>query len=272
MLCKNVQLTNPSTNWTIIEPNPIPVGNVKAQYIRGFFDSSFKTDENFDMVVHSHTLEHSYNPQKFISDISNILSCGNFHCFRVQNKEHWLRRKYTNALNFEHTYLLNDVYIENLLKNSGFEIIKKQDFGDKHSTFYAAVKTKAISDRRASYSQKMYDDNFNLISAYRRYLTDEVSKINNEIRKQEGPVYLFGAHVFSQTLVCLGLDTKNIKYLLDNSDAKIGKRLYGTNLSVQSPKILKGEKNPVVIIRAGAYQNEIIRGIRNLHNGNTEFI
>jgi len=272
MLCKNFQSINPSINWTIIEPNPIPVENIKAKYIRAFFDDSFITNENFDMVVHSHTLEHSYNPQKFISDISKYLSKGNFHCFSVPNIEEWLKRKYTNALNFEHTYLLNDFYIENLLTSNGFKIIKKQEFGDKHSTFYAAVKSEAIVDKKDNYPIAMYENNLNLINTYKDYLADEVSKINNELSQLKAPVYLFGAHVFSQTLICLGLDTKNIKFLLDNSEAKIGKRLYGTNLLVQSPKILKDEKNPTVIIRAGAYQNEIIDGIRKLHNSNTKFI
>ena len=53
----------------------------------------------------------------------------------------------------------------------------------------------------------------------------------------------FGAHIFSQYLIMLGLSTKNIKYILDNNKDKQNKRLYGTDLIVKSPKSLTGIKN-----------------------------
>ena len=44
----------------------------------------------------------------------------------------------------------------------------------------------------------------------------------------------------------------------DNNDPKKqGKRLYGTNLMVQSPSVLREVKNPIVILRAGVYNQEI---------------
>ena len=52
---------------------------------------------------------------------------------------------------------------------------------------------------------------------------------------------------------------------------KHGKRLYGTNLVVQSPKVLKGMDNPVVILKAGVYNQEISDDILNNINPNTIF-
>ena len=44
----------------------------------------------------------------------------------------------------------------------------------------------------------------------------------------------------------------------DNNDPKKqGKRLYGTNLMVQSPSVLREVKNPIVILKAGVYNEEI---------------
>ena len=48
-------------------------------------------------------------------------------------------------------------------------------------------------------------------------------------------------------------------------------RLYGSNLKVKSPEILKKYKNPVVILKAGIY-NEIKKQILNQINKKTKFI
>jgi len=59
---------------------------------------------------------------------------------------------------------------------------------------------------------------------------------------------------------------------LDNSPIKIGKRLYGTNLKVNSPKILSKSSNPMVILKAGVYNDEIKKDIIENINPNTSFI
>jgi hypothetical protein len=77
------------------------------------------------------------------------------------------------------------------------------------------------------------------------------------MRDTTQPVYLFGAHVFAQYLIAFGLDTSLIVSLFDNDPKKLGKRLYGTNLRVQSPSVLREVKNPIVILKAGVYNEEI---------------
>ena len=51
--------------------------------------------------------------------------------------------------------------------------------------------------------------------------------------------------IFSQYLFAFGLDIKPIISILDNSPIKIGKRLYGYDIDVNSPKILSNYKNYV---------------------------
>ena len=93
-----------------------------------------------------------------------------------------------------------------------------------------------------------------------------VKDINRKILNANSAVYLFGAHVFSQYLINFGLNTSNIKCILDNDTKKQNKRLYGTNLKVSSPKILKKIKQGIVILRSGVYNNEIKKDIlENIH-------
>jgi hypothetical protein len=48
--------------WTILEPNPSPVPDCTAKFIKGFFDQNFIYTEDFDTIIHSHVFEHIYNP------------------------------------------------------------------------------------------------------------------------------------------------------------------------------------------------------------------
>ena len=48
--------------------------------------------------------------------------------------------------------------------------------------------------------------------------------------------------------------------------------LYGTNLKVNSPKILSDSLNPMVILKAGIYNDEIKKDILENINPNTTFI
>ena len=68
-----------------------------------------------------------------------------------------------------------------------------------------------------------------------------------------------------------GLKKNKIKCILDNDKKKQNKRLYGTNLKVYSPKILKSAKNATVILRSGVYNNEIKNDIINNINKNIVF-
>ena len=118
----------------------------------------------------------------------------------------------------------------------------------------------------------MYDKNKNTFQDYIDHHINDVNKINTIINKTEIPVYLFGAHIFSQYLISFGLDTSNIVCILDNDAKKENRRLYGTSLISKSPKILKDIPNALVILRAGVYNDEVKKDILTNINPNVIFI
>ena len=107
------------------------------------------------------------------------------------------------------------------------------------------------------------------VDYHKQLIKDLNAKIDNIGGDQ--PIYLFGAHVFAQYLIEFGLDTSRIICLLDNDTNKQGKRLYGTNMTVESPKILADVKNPIVILKAGVYNQEVSDDIVNNINFDTIF-
>ena len=82
-------------------------------------------------------------------------------------------------------------------------------------------------------------ENKNLFDNFLNYHTKLIRDLNNKIKNTSSPVYLFGAHVFSQYLIQEGLNTKKIKYILDNDNNKHYKRLYGSSLEVRPLSIIK---------------------------------
>jgi hypothetical protein len=256
--------------WTILEPNPIPVQGSSARFIKGFFDENFVYLESFDTVIHSHVLEHIYKPNEFMNQLSGFMSNGKKLVFSLPNLEAMINKKYTNCINFEHTVLLTEPYVEYLLAQNGFKLLNKEYFMDDHSIFYSAVRDDSV--KPILLSQSLYEKNKKLYLDYVQYHKTLISDLNRKISEIEQPIYLFGAHVFAQHLLEMGLNSDKIVSLLDNDPKKQGRRLYGTNLYVASPRVLSDVTNPIVILKAGVYNNEIKNDILENINNTTQFL
>lgn len=256
--------------WTILEPNPSPVQGCPARFIKGFFDERFSCSDSFDVVVHSHLFEHVYHPAEFMRHLGSFVPEGKHLVFSLPNMQAMLERKYTNCINFEHTVLLTEPHIEFLLSQNGFRTVAREYFLEDHSIFYAAVRDGGVA--AASLPRGLYSRYRELYLEYLRYHKQLIEKLNRDIRDCGRPVYLFGAHVFSQYLIAFGLDTGPIVSLLDNDPNKQGKRLYGTPLQVSSPKALEGVENPLVILKAGVYNEEVRQDILTNINPGTRFL
>ena len=241
--------------WTILEPNPAPVDGCEARFIKGFFDDKFSYEDVFDAVVHSHVFEHIYEPDQFMRHLAGFMAEGKHLVFSLPNMQVMLERKYTNCINFEHTVFLTEPYVEFLLAKHGFRLLTKEYFMDDHSIFYAAVRD--LSVKPLDLPHHLYEKNKQLYMNYVRYHEELIKDLNRKIRGSTQPLYLFGAHVFAQYLIAFGLDTSRIVSLLDNDQKKQGKRLYGTNMMVQSPRVLRDVNKPSVILKAGVYNQEI---------------
>jgi hypothetical protein len=281
ILNKLYQDLDETIDWTIIEPNPIPVNGVTAHFIKGYFDDHFKFDKQVDAILHSHVFEHMYDPHIFLNHINNLLSKkkkkgggeeGKYMLFSLPNFEEMLKRKYPNMLNFEHTIFLTEPYIEYLLSKYHFRVIKKEYFKEDHSIFYACISDSKV--KSSSLSKGLFEYNKKNFLEYVNYFHQLIDDLNSKIKtlQNDQKLYLFGAHIFSQFLINFGLNVKRIDCIIDNDFNKQGKRLYGTDFKVFSPKCLSNDNDPVVILKAGAYSQEIKKDILENINSKTSFL
>ena len=85
-----------------------------------------------------------------------------------------------------------------------------------------------------------------------------------------------GRHLYGRTIVralppAFGLQEKYFLNALDNAPGKIGRRLYGTNLTVKSPKFLQKHDEAIVVLTASIYTDEIKKDILEKINPNILF-
>ncbi len=250
-------------SWTNVEPNPVKSRNPRIKVIAKPFDERFGTKQNPDAIVHSHVLEHMFDPDVFLRHVNSILKKGDAQLFSVPNLDRYLSNDQSNCVNFEHTIFLTEYFVDYFLAKNGFKILEKKYFHD-HSIFYA---TRKMSDGGADVPvvphYKEYKRRF---ARYIRNSNAIAARINKKIARAPGNVYLVGAHVFSQMLMNLGVDTRKVKCILDNSKIKQGKRLYGTKLRIKPLESIRGEKNPTVVVRMGAYQKEVKDQLRRINS------
>ena len=259
-------------NYKLIsfDPNGKKNQNPKHQIVNDFFSKKYskKFKGKISLVIHSHLFEHIYDPNLFLKNIHETLEPNGYHIFSVPNLKFMIKKGFSNAMNFEHPYFLEENMIDYLLNKNGFVIVKKKKFLN-HSIFYETKKIQKKSNNKIGY--KKFDINKKLFINYNKKLKKDIFNLNKKI-KDRNNIFLFGAHIFSQMLIFNGLNLNSVKNVLDNDKKKQNQYLYGTNIKVIDPTSLKKIKNPIIILRAAQYSKEIKELILKKINSSTKFL
>lgn len=236
-----------SLNYTVIDPSMKPTSEVTV--IPELFTNVDVYNKKFSTIIHSHTVEHFYDPISDLISMKYMLVTGGKIIMSVPLTHVQLEHHHLNALNLEHTYSINLNILLHMLDDAGLSAIKIERFND-YCVFVSAVRKSSTG-------------------TYESHIKNIKSTVK-QINDYGKPIYMFGAHVFSQTLINAGV-TCPIIAVLDDDVHKIGHRLYGTDVMVQSPTILANVIHPVVLVRAAQYTNEIVGRINDI-NPTTTFI
>lgn len=248
--------------WTNIEPGNYENKNSKVNVINSYFEE-YNFNKKYDTIVHSHVFEHVYDPIKFLKKINSILTDDGLHYISIPNMKHWLSNGYPNTLMFEHTFYVDENILECMLNLTGFSIVDK--FVTNHSIFVCCKKSQLLTETAVCNTREIKET----FSTYVEKLKKEVNFIVDKVKDKK--VYIFGAHIFTQIIINLGLNSDKIISILDNDLFKKGKRLYGTNIYVDSPSILEKVNSPIVICRCGIYTEEIKNDLLSI-NSSIQFI
>jgi len=261
---------NDYNKWFIVEPNKNDaiIFNENIHFIETFFGEHFEIDDKIDVIIHSHLFEHIYEPNVFLKKCYETLSADGEMFFGVPNMDVIAETGICPFLGifFEHTIALTKENIKYVLTKNNFEIVEIIDY-KQHSTLYHC---------RKKTNQDWIPRKHQIINKYETFMqTNKVyeafaEKCNERIVNSNKDVYIFGASYNTQFLMCFGIRVDKIKGILDNSKEKQGKYLYGYELQIYDPNVLKNS-DCIVILKNGYYLNEVFDQIIGI-NPNTEII
>jgi len=259
----------PDVSYLMVEPDPI-ISDRSIKIVKGYFDDNPKIVKDYEAIVHSHVLEHLYEPVKFLNEINKNMQDSAIMHMSIPNINQLLLNFGSNALNFEHTYFLTLENLGYMAAKTGFEILSVSNYIN-HSFFVKLKKTKVaeVDIQRTKVSNQLNLKNFDLLW---NGLAQFVEKTKLSIYANPNvTTYIFGAHVFSQSLYYLGLEECDITGVLDNALIKQGRRLYGTPYEVFQPETIKNLESVRVILKVANYQSEIREQLIQI-NKNVEII
>lgn len=251
------KISNHFNKWITVEPNPDTSKTshiTNLTIIKDYFTEYLKIQDDIDVIVHSHLLEHVYNPLEFLTNCFNTLKDGGQMFFSIPNLLSNLENKFLPmaTLQFEHTYFIDSDNVYYFLRKTGFEIKELKYFKD-HSIFVHAVKsTPTIETIPYRNIASKYMEN---VLTHDERILDIANLLSNY---KYHTIFIYGAHYNTQYVVSKGIDENIFIGCLDGSTSKQGKYLYGTKLFVYSPnKITEFEKVVVYASHMGIYFNEI---------------
>lgn len=254
-----------SLSWQIVEPFLPAKKPPGIEWIEGWFPEDIPAKQG-GVLVATHVLEHSTNPQAFINSCAKYLDEGDVMFLSWPDMTEMAKRGDLNMLNFEHLTFLPLETVRVMLAIAGFEVENLVKFRG-HSIFIRCRVAPQCSNPRGKGRQNA-EELATLATRYSDLLDQRVAAMNDLIEHWDGEVSLFGAHIFSQYLIARGLKIGKVTRLLDNAKHKEGLRLYGTTLQVANPEAIRGSASQLILVATALYENEILEQLRGLEMSN----
>jgi 2-polyprenyl-3-methyl-5-hydroxy-6-metoxy-1,4-benzoquinol methylase len=86
---------NSNINFTAVEPNPLFEERENLKVVKAFFSRDLKDQiDTNQTVIFSQVYEHVYNPEEFLTEISEFLPVGGKMIFAYPNLEYWFKNKF----------------------------------------------------------------------------------------------------------------------------------------------------------------------------------
>ena len=224
--------------------------------------NNYKEKNKYDIILHSHTFEHFYNPIREMKKLNKLLKIDGKLLASIPNVGKVIEDGYGNGVNFEHTFVVTKNNVEKFFTQSGFKILEIVDY-NKYNFFVYATKTRNCSSEILD--KISYENQKDMFLAFATKTKNFVMKIKEETEKEKEK-YFFGCHIFTQYLLSFNKKIQNdFVGILDNDLSKVGQKLYGTELITYHPDKIKNDTKPCVVLAAGVYNNEIKKQLASIN-------
>lgn len=264
LMLANEVIKKTNKSITVIEKNPeLKNKSEKINLFQGFLED-FETNLKFDLVYSSHVFEHIEDIITHLKKIKSLLNENGKMIISFPNFEKWINDSMDNAFTQEHITYAFLKNMKDILASFGFEITEVEEF-ENHSLFLNSKLTNANIKKEIS-NTELFRENLETMKKFWNRFRKVRSYLDETIKNSQ--IFVFGANSGSQILLKNCLKEAKIICILDNSEMKNEKILYGFDYIVKQPDILKTIENPrekFCIIFTGVFVDEIKNQVKKLN-------
>jgi hypothetical protein len=250
-----------SAPWTILEPNALRVPGLPADIavMDGFLDASTFARIGANTAVMCHMFEHVVDLRNTLRLLDAQMPPDGRICLAWPELETWVAKGVAGALNFEHGVYVTVPRLLALFAEFGWRVAAKKIWAENDTWFLSFERGTARTLPAPP------AEGARAVSQYFEALRTQALRLATVLARHDGDAFLMPASIYAQALLAQGLPEQRFTALLDNSPAKQGCRLYGTELMARAPvDALADARNPLVVLNGGAHNAEIEASLKTL--------
>ncbi len=252
---KQVIAIEPSAIFTTDNPKIIHIHDYATEeVIKAHFPKA-------DTVVMRHVMEHVTDPVRIINDFAQSLPLGAHFYVEVPNAEDILTQHRPYEFFYEHVSYFSPHMLTSILEACGFSIVKVTPLINGQHFGVLAKKAQKVAPREivhVSANQKILA----AIPGFQHSLATFDKAMRSVLASHKRiAIYGAGGHTISTT-ARMGLSTKEIQILLDQSPVKVGKLAPQCHIPIVMPTESTVNSVDCIIIIASLHQDEIAKDLR----------
>jgi hypothetical protein len=227
----------------------------KRHVIDAFVESIDLSAFDANTLVMSHFFEHLYRPNEMLKNALHDKVNHVFICHPDFDDYTQLQPLTYNILHCEHTFYIENSFLERLMEKHGFRTVRCHkhmgyavlyEFEREYSHGCACMHVSLINQTTVPNSLEYFKD-----------IREKVEKINKQI-ELDTPVYIWPSSIHTLSLFYHGLKHAGLAGVLDNSESKIGKYMYGYNIKCMAlMEVVNLNEKAVVFLNGGCYNKDI---------------
>lgn len=223
-----------------------------------FFDKDF-TKNNvaaYDMVVAQNVFAHNYNPEKFMSALSDVMKANSLAFVQTSQADMILNNEF-DTIYHEHISFYNIKSMQELCNRTGFYLIDVVKC-PLHGNSYIFVISKNEKHSRPMHIKNLidmekkaglFDD-----ATYKNY-ADHCKQIAYDLRElvngyhhPDAGYYTIGYGAAAKGMTVLNYTGMHLDYIIDDNPLKQGKFTPGSSIPIVSSNILSDIKGPCLFV------------------------
>tara|TARA_B110000003_G_scaffold164780_1_gene164734 strand:+ start:18833 stop:19999 length:1167 start_codon:yes stop_codon:yes gene_type:complete len=204
-----------------IDPN-INSDDRDIECIKDFFENVDiqSISPNKKTFLSSHTLEHIYDPRKFMQILSESTNENDSFFFQFPSIDLLIRDSRFDQLHHQHLHLFSIQSFSQLIADFGFKIVKYQFDPDHYGTLMVQFKKTQNEIKIFEYENGFYS----IEEIKRRYeiFLQNISLANERILQDEAPLYCYGASLMLPIISYYIPEMKKAIKIIDTDSSKSG--------------------------------------------------